>query len=1114
MDIRWLDGLQQAAASLGGGRALATALYMAIGLVACALAIRNGRRALPGPVRWVPAVTVLLILLAGLAASDAHRTSTAARMRADLMAETEGVARAIAPELVSALSFNASDTTNSAYARLAGHLHDYAGARGHRAIHTFALRGAGLVAGPHSLPADAPAALPPGAPFGRLGDAAWLSATGGVSAVVAPADKGQPAVISAAAPVCDPACRAARMALEIEIDATHWRNRLAAATVLPLFAALSVLSLLLAGQRVLLDQDPLRDRGLLRHAAAIVTATLGLLLTTILVWTAHDIETRSRRIAFAQLADAHARSIADTVRDVAGFGVGALARFFESSELVTAAEFRSFASSLPAPECLLSYEWVPRVAGTRRAALAAEAARNGIRDFAPWQADARGNRSPVPDRPVLCPVLYSAAGSGVTPTPAGFDRSADPVFVAAAQTAIRSGLPTATLPRGNRTAGSPDPILILRPVRAAHPGSATAPDPSAAGFVIASVRPDPALRARRDASASGAPSVDIEFADLHGTMAADSGSDGPPMAFAPFHRLRTTPPDAVYPLFLDGRTLAIRIRPAPAFLAARPLRDGLGIALGGSTISLILAFFVGVLAGRERRLVEEVRRRTRELRESQRRLVRAQRAARMGSWHHHPDGSEPEWSPEILHLFDLDPTGPVTRAAFLDRIHPDDRERVADAWRAAGRGGSHEIEYRAVIGGTTRWMSERTEREGESPSSFMGIVQDITDRRALQDQLFQAQRLDTVGRLAGGIAHDFNNLLQVISGFCDLLHSRIRPGEEGSEDLKEIETAALRASELTRQLLAFSRRQVMTPRVLDLNAVIEKNRRMLARVLGEDVRIDLQPGGDLDRVRIDPGQFDQIVMNLAVNARDAMPAGGTLTIRTDNLDLDAADARAIPDAVPGRYVRVTVTDTGCGMTPEVRRQIFEPFFTTKGRQGTGLGLSVVYGIVRQQEGFIRVESEPGRGTTFHVCFPACSVVRDPTTLQEPQEDLSAYRGHGQTLLIVEDEPGVLRFLERVLGGAGYSIHGASSHAEAVAVATRLGSSMEILVSDVVLPDGTGLDLADQFRARIPRLHVLLVSGHTDERSRMENTIRRGIRFLQKPLSARTILKTLHEMLHP
>jgi nitrogen-specific signal transduction histidine kinase/ActR/RegA family two-component response regulator len=409
-------------------------------------------------------------------------------------------------------------------------------------------------------------------------------------------------------------------------------------------------------------------------------------------------------------------------------------------------------------------------------------------------------------------------------------------------------------------------------------------------------------------------------------------------------------------------------------------------------------------------------------------------------------------------------------------------------------------------------MSERTEFDGDTRASCMGIVQDITDRRALQDQLFQAQRLDTVGRLAGGIAHDFNNLLQVISGFCDLLRGRIRPGEEGSDDLKEIEGAALRAGELTRQLLAFSRRQVMSPRVLDLNAVMEKNRRMLARVLGEDIVIDLQPGADLDRVRIDPGQFDQVFMNLAVNARDAMAGGGTLTIRTDNLDLSPAEARAIPDAAPGRYVRVTVADTGCGMPPEVRRQIFEPFFTTKGRQGTGLGLSVVYGIVRQQEGFIRVESEPGRGTTFHVCFPACTSGRDPTTLPEPPEDLSAYRGHGQTVLIVEDEPGVLRFLLRVLGGAGYTVHGVATHSKAVETATRLGDSMDILVSDVVLPDGTGLDLADQFRARLPRLHVLLVSGHTDERSRMEDTIRRGIRFLQKPLASRTILKTLHEML--
>ncbi len=1113
--ISWLRDL------LGHGPGIHHAFLVAYGflsLASLALVIRYGRRSPSLLSRRMPPLTVLLVAAAGLAASDARFSATARRMRADLIVEAEGVARAMDPALIAALRFSSSDATNPAHQRISGHLRDFARIRGHRSVFVLAHTGTGLVTGPRSPSPESATTPPPGSPHAGLPPSGWMAVTGGVSAVVEPAATGSNAVATALAPFREPGHGLADVAVGIDVAARDWHAHLTGAALLPLFCALVVLSLLLAGQRVLQEVSPSQGRGVQRHADAIVTAAMGLLLTAILVWTAHDIESRARRMTFVQLAEAHARRIVRTFNDVGSFGMAALANFFESSEVVTASEFQSFARSLPMRGAVRTYEWVPRVGGSRRSAFVAEASRNGVPDLAFWEPGPTGALQQAATRPVHHPSLYAIAPAGESPPPPGLDRSADPAFLAAADIAVRTGLTTAALPADKRYRGSPPPFVLLRPVRSASPGSATAPDRSCAGFVLAQVSPRDLLASLHDAGGRSGRPVAIELADLpalsSSACAGNADGERSGLPYAGSSRRGPTPPSSIFPLFLCGRTLAVRVCPTPAFLAANPLRDGIGIALSGCLLTALMSLFVGVLAGRERRLGEEVRRRTQDLRESERRLVRAQRVARMGSWHQVAGSDEPEWSPEIRRLFGVKAAEPATREAFLSRIHPDDRERVARAWQDATAGGSHEIEYRALVDGATRWMSERTERDGDGQAPCVGIVQDITERRRLQDQLFQAQRLDTVGRLAGGIAHDFNNLLQVISGFCDLLRERFRPDAESSADLAEIASATHKATDLTRQLLAFSRRQVMTPRVLDLNAVIEHNRRMLARVLGEDIRIDLQPGQGLDRVRIDPGQFDQVFMNLAVNARDAMADGGVLTIRTGNLDLSDLEARSIPDAAPGRYVRVTVADTGSGMTPEVRRQIFEPFFTTKGRRGTGLGLSVVYGIVRQQEGFIQVESEPGRGATFHVCFPACSAGRDPEAAPESPEDLVAYRGRGESLLVVEDEPGVLRFLMRILGNAGYSVRGVATHAGAVAAATEMGAGLDVLVSDVVLPDGTGLDLADQLLARVPGLRVLLVSGHTEEHSRVEDTLRRGIRFLQKPLSARDILRAIHEMLHP
>lgn len=325
--------------------------------------------------------------------------------------------------------------------------------------------------------------------------------------------------------------------------------------------------------------------------------------------------------------------------------------------------------------------------------------------------------------------------------------------------------------------------------------------------------------------------------------------------------------------------------------------------------------------------------------------------------------------------------------SFLDAIHPDDRERVRTAVHGENASAFDE-EYRVVRpDGSVRWVRDRAFPVRNATGEvyrIAGIAEDITARtlaqealRESEEQLRQAQKMEAVGRLAGGIAHDFNNMLTTIKGNAQLLLMDLQPGAPMRDDLEEIDLAATRAASLTRQLLAFSRRQVLQPEILDLNAHVAEMEKMLCRVIGEDVELRTRLHPALARVRADPGQIEQVILNLAVNARDAMPRGGKLTLETANVELDAAHARGHPSTVPGPYVMLAVSDTGCGMDPEVRERIWEPFFTTKPQgKGTGLGLSTVYGIVRQSGGSIWVYSEPGHGTVFNVYPPR----EDPETL--------------------------------------------------------------------------------------------------------------------------------------
>ncbi len=396
-------------------------------------------------------------------------------------------------------------------------------------------------------------------------------------------------------------------------------------------------------------------------------------------------------------------------------------------------------------------------------------------------------------------------------------------------------------------------------------------------------------------------------------------------------------------------------------------------------------------------------------------------------------------------------------------------------------------------------------------SHFIAIKVDVSEERRLRDQLAQAGKMESIGRLAGGIAHDFNNLLQAILGYAELLRSGMKEEDSAVADVEQIRSSAKQAAELTRQLLAFSRRQLIRTQPLDINTIVRGTGRLLQRVIGEHIRLHLELAENLRPIMADPGQVESVIMNLSSNARDAMPDGGRLTIATRAVSFQEQDLAFYADARPGRFICLSVTDTGTGMEPEVLRHIFEPFYTTKAMgKGTGLGLSTVHGILHQHGGWVHVYSEKGQGTCFKLYLPTVDqpAAAAPDTGSEPKQ---AGERH---ILIVEDEDGICQLAARVLRERGYRVTMAHSAGEARLAFQSCNAAFDLLFCDVVLPDQNGVALVDSLRRLKPDIAVLMVSGYPDEYSRWETIRERGYPFLQKPYPAREMLRVIRGLLEP
>ena len=614
-------------------------------------------------------------------------------------------------------------------------------------------------------------------------------------------------------------------------------------------------------------------------------------------------------------------------------------------------------------------------------------------------------------------------------------------------------------------------------------------------------------------------------------------------AFATFHKFRNKEECATtlaeYPAFLDvflpnGDMLPLEQWAVPRALRGETVSNAIYTLkrkdtgetwVGSYSFAPIRdrddAIVGSVMVGRD---ITDQKRKETELERMRRILNEGEKLAHLGSWEYVAQTQETLWSDEEFRIYGFEPgaQSPDYAVMLKECIHPDDRGLLDTSFRACLQNGSiFELEHRIVRpDGSVRFLYDLAHPHLDAAGKivrYVGTTLDITERKQAEEQKFQleaqlqqAQKMESVGRLAGGVAHDFNNMLGIILGYADMALRQVDAAQPLHADLEEICNAGERAADLTRQLLAFARKEVIEPRELDLNGAVGGMHKMLGRLIGENICLVWNPGEDLWMVKMDPSQIDQILANLCVNARDAIANVGTITIGAKNCTFDETHCADHVEFGPGEYVLLTVSDDGCGMDKETQTRIFEPFFTTKELgKGTGLGLATVYGAVRQNNGFINVHSEPGHGTTFEIYLPRCVDVAKQARTDGTKEPLK--RGP-ETILLVEDVPALLKVIARLLEKQGYTVLAATTPGEAINLAREHARDIHLLMTDVVMPEMNGYELAEAVLSLDPQIKRLFMSGYAADIITQPDVMDEGVHFIRKPFSVEDLADKVRKVL--
>jgi PAS domain S-box-containing protein len=883
---------------------------------------------------------------------------------------------------------------------------------------------------------------------------------------------------------------------------------------------LILILVLLFGAQTVYRRNRLPGRhGLLWHIETIVVAIFGIILTVTSTFLISEAKNLEQSHTFVRISDAMAETISQTFREIKN-NVAAIARFKEGSIHVDREEFAVFAEPMTRTSDIREYQLVSIVSGIDKCGFEDEIRSEDVEDFFIWEKTPQNERIPVSDRTVYYPVSHVVPRDD-NKADVGFDLGSDPHMKILLEESVRTGLMMAAESIGLVQDAEALPYMrVIHPVfREDVPSGISrndSPGGHICGFVVGVIRLDSIFDAMDRKYADEGLFVEMHLVDL-------IDERGPKiLAVYPHDRLsghsmildrdylEQYKQVIAYPEFSFGRPLAIISHATFAFYDMHLLREGRLIGFVGLFLTIVLTLFTGFLRTRNSDLEFQVQERTSAFRESENRFRMLVENAINGV---------------ALHEIVLDENGDPVDYIFLQanpgfekhtglKVAEVVGRRATDVFPGIEKNPCINIYGKVALTGkpiTFEQFFEPLQRyylinayqvgKGRFATVFIDITeqkQSEEEKNNLQAQLAQAQKMEAVGRLAGGVAHDFNNMLSVIMGYTEMASEKLTLSDPIQQDLEEVLSAAKRSTELVRQLMAFARKQLISPVVLDLNDCVSGMLKMLRRLIGEDINLAWMPGPALWNVKIDPSQIDQFLANLMVNARDAIEGAGRVTIETHNVLLDQDYCRVHAGSVPGAYVLLAVSDDGCGMEKETQANIFEPFFTTKGiGKGTGLGLSTVFGIVKQNKGYINVYSEPGQGTTFKIYLPRFA---GEAISNEANEIVKEPVGGKETILLVEDEEAVLKLAKTMLQRLGYIVLSAEKPSEAIQMADEYEGDIHLLITDVVMPEMNGVKLAERLNSMRPEMKCLFMSGYTANVIAHLGILSEDMHLIQKPFS--------------